>query len=157
MTKRLKNFRIIISTFGNLNEIKIKNLVINNKVKLKTFENIKVDGANIIKNDTELVIKPNNIIVTITYPEFLDLMAEYEFDSAIFIIILILSYLLSYQLLNYSAEFNTIQKKSKTEVIFITVFFIFLFIPMSYIDNREVSKQEYRTLAKLNPIIKSNG
>lgn len=75
------------------------------------------------------------------------------FNFEPFTIILVLTYLLAYKLSDYVANFNTIKEKSKTEIIFLCIFFIFLFIPMSHINQDEISKQEKRTLAKWEPFI----
>ncbi len=73
----------------------------------------------------------------------------------LFIIVSVLSYLLSYKLVDYLADFKTIKDKSRIDVIFLTIFFILLFVPMLKIDNVSTfSKQEGRSLAKYKPLIK---
>ena len=73
----------------------------------------------------------------------------------LFIIISVLSYLLSFKLVDYLADFKTIKDKSRIDVIFLTIFFILLFVPMLKIDNVSTfSKQEGRSLAKYKPLIK---
>lgn len=66
----------------------------------------------------------------------------------IFISILILSFLLSYKIVDYIADFKTIKQQSRTDIIFLLIFFILLCVPMSHIDNRAKSKTENRYLAK---------
>ncbi len=62
-----------------------------------------------------------------------------------------------YKLTDYVANFSTVKDKSRIEVIFLTIFFIFLFIPMSHINQNRVSVKENRLLAKWNPLIKKDG
>ena len=73
------------------------------------------------------------------------------------ITILVLSFLLFCKLADYLAEFKTLKYKSRIEIIFLTIFFIMLFIPMLHIDKSEISEQENRTLAKWQPFITAKG
>lgn len=76
---------------------------------------------------------------------------SFEFD--IFVIITILSFLLFYKIADYIADFKTIKGKSRLDIIFLTIFFAFLFVPLSHIDKSDISKQENRTLKKWKPLI----
>ena len=44
--------------------------------------------------------------------------------------------------------------KSKVDIVFLAIFFTFLFIPMCHINNEKISKEENRTLAVVEPLIK---
>ncbi len=155
--KKPKKIRIIISCNGNSNLITIKKIQINN-VELDNLKKMDVLGADVLNGkNQELVLKPESDTVILTYPETLKTKARIKFNFELFIIISILTFLFAYKLTNYSAEFNTIYKKSKIEIIFLSIFFIFLFVPMSYIDNRAISKKENRTLAKLAPLVDKEG
>lgn len=48
---------------------------------------------------------------------------------------------------------KNIDKQSRIDIIFLTIFFTFLFIPMSKINQDEISSQENRMLAKWQPLI----
>lgn len=78
---------------------------------------------------------------------------ENHLNIYLIISISILSFLFFYKISNYLADFRNIKNKSLIEIIFLTAFFIALFIPMSHIDNNESSEQENRTLAKLKPFL----
>ena len=67
-----------------------------------------------------------------------------------------LTYLLAYKLTDYVADYKSVECKSRIEIIFLTIFFVFLFIPITHINQAEISKQENRTLAKWQPLIKEN-
>lgn len=74
-----------------------------------------------------------------------------------FLIILICGYLLSLKLTSYLADFKNLQNQSRIEIIFLTVFFVMLFIPMSHINKNTVSKKENRKLAQYKTLIKNSG
>lgn len=105
-----------------------------------------------------MILKPDNdsTIITLNYPQTLQLTTTINFDFKIFVIILILTYLLTYKLTDYVADFKTVQNKSRIDIAFLTVFFVFLFVPMSHIINDDVSHQENRLLTKWQPLIKEN-
>lgn len=52
----------------------------------------------------------------------------------------------------YLKKLNLLNNKSKIDILFLTIFFIFLFVPMSYINQDEISEEENRTLAKWQPL-----
>lgn len=71
------------------------------------------------------------------------------------IVITVLSFLLSYKLTSYLADFKTLNNASRMDIVFLFIFFILLFIPMSHIDTQsDTSEKENRTLAKYEPFIK---
>ncbi len=70
--------------------------------------------------------------------------------------IVILTCLLAYKLTGCGAIFKTIQNKPLADTIFLTIFFVFLLIPMSRINMSDISLQENRTLAKWQPLINEN-
>lgn len=75
-----------------------------------------------------------------------------RFDFYPFCIILVLSYLGGLKLTDYLADFKDLKHQSRIEIIFLTVFFILLFIPMSHIDQNKSSKLENRNLATYKPL-----
>lgn len=78
------------------------------------------------------------------------------FDFMIFSIVLILVFLFVYKLTDYVSKFSTTQNKPIVDVIFLTIFFIFLLIPSLHINKDEISQKENRTLAKWKPFITQN-
>ncbi len=79
------------------------------------------------------------------------------FNGYPFLIILICGYLLSLKLTSYLADFKNIQNQSRIEIVFLTVFFIMLFIPMSHINRDYISQKENRTLTQWKPFIEDSG
>lgn len=82
---------------------------------------------------------------------------SYVFNFYLFSIITITAYLASLKITSYLANFKTIKNQSRIDIIFLTIFFIVLFIPMSNINKSEISETENRTLAKWQPILAEEG
>ncbi|MBO7672095.1 hypothetical protein J6S88_01675 [bacterium] len=80
-----------------------------------------------------------------------------KFEFLIFIILLVLIFLLVYKLTDYMANFKTIKGKSRIDIIFLTIFFVFLFIPMTHINQEKISVHENRRLAQWKPLIVEKG
>ena len=149
-----KRIRLVLKDIQNEFPVTVKNVNLKNgEYVIKNFDNTEVVGAKVLNNNNELVLKPLNNIIYITFNNKLNLYSNINFDYKLFIIIVILTYLLAYKLSNYAADFNTIKGKSKTDLIFLIIFFIFLLIPMLHIDKSEMSYRENRMLAKLKPFI----
>ena len=149
-----KRLRIIIFIYDELNPIIIKNIQLNNNVKIDNPDKFKVEGADVSTTDKGLILIPKDNVIVLTYPYTLNIKAENDFQFSLFIILIVLTFLLSYKLTNCMAEFNTLYEKSKIDIVFVSIFFVFLFIPMSNIDIKsQISEQENRTLAKLYPLI----
>jgi len=79
-----------------------------------------------------------------------------HFDFYPFVIILVLSYLGTLKLTDYLADFKDIKHQSRIEIVFLLVFFILLFIPMSHINQDVKSKKENRRLAVYKPLFKKH-
>lgn len=122
--------------------------------KLKDFENFTSDDAKLSYDKNNLIITPKNKKVVINYNKPLKLRAAMKFDILNFIVILVLSILLSCKLSNYLADFKSVKNCSRLDIVFLLIFFILLFIPMSHIKKDNVSKAENRKLAVYKPFIK---
>ncbi len=75
-----------------------------------------------------------------------------RFDFYLFAIISILAYLGGLKLTEYLADFKYIKRQSRIEIVFLLVFFIMLFLPMSHINQEASSYKENRTLAVYKPL-----
>ena len=85
------------------------------------------------------------------FPKISQLKIYINFE--LLIILTVISCFGTMLLLNYLSDIRTKEKASISDIIFLTVFFILLFIPMSHIDNSKFSLKENRPLAKFNPLI----
>ena len=79
---------------------------------------------------------------------------QVRIDYYIFFIILVISLLSAHKIVQYLAQFKFKEKTSRIDIVFVTVFFALLFIPMMKISDAEKSDQENRMLAKYVPFIK---
>lgn len=156
--KSPKRVKLILSDLSSNEPIAISNVKFRDgKYALESIGKFKVDGAKVVKKDNKLVLIPYNSRITLTYPETLKFRAGIKFDFLVFSSILILVYLLAYKLSDYVADFSTIEGKSRVEIIFLTIFFVFLFIPMLHMNQDVMSKKENRTLAEWKPLVAENG
>lgn len=119
------------------------------------MKNFEVDNAEISQIDDNFYIIPKSKSFKLIYPIKGHSTVKFEFE--IFVIILVLSCLTVFKLVDYLADFKTLQNKSRIEILFLMLFFTMLFLPMSYISQDEISKNENRTLAKWKPLILSDG
>lgn len=78
----------------------------------------------------------------------------YHFDTAVFIILLILSFLFISQAVAYLARFKILENSSRIDIVFLAVFFGLLYVPMLHIDDGETSEKEKRMLAPYQPLFK---
>lgn len=155
--KSPKRVKLILSDLSSNEPIAISNVKFRDgKYALESIGKFKVDGAKVVKKDNKLVLIPYNSRITLTYPETLKFRAGIKFDFLVFSSILILVYLLAYKLSDYVADFSTIEGKSRVEIVFLTIFFVFLFIPMLHINQDDISRKENRTLAKWKPLVTAN-
>ena len=95
------------------------------------------------------------LILWLTNPFWLVFKAKHHahFEFYIFTIILICGYLLSLKITEYLADFKTLKNQSRIEIIFLTIFFGMLFIPMSHIDRVSTrSDAERRNLSVYKPL-----
>lgn len=93
------------------------------------------------------------LLATNQYWLILKPKTEVLFDFYPFLIIAICGYLIFYKITEYLADLKSIENKSRNDIIFLTIFFILLFIPMAHISNAKSSKSENRTLAVWKPFI----
>ncbi len=155
-----KKVRFVFKYFSDNNPVEIKNITLKNgKYKIEDLNQFSLnEGKLSIENNTLIITPPlsrNEVILT--YNKKLHLRTSCKFDVKIFLIISVLTFLLFFKLTNYLADFKTIKKESRINIIFLTVFFIFLFIPLSHINKKEVSVEEKRFLEKWQPLIMYNG
>lgn len=157
-SKTARKFRLKISELEKGKVISIKNINLHfNKCKLNELDKFIIKGANFETKDNTLVITPNNETITLLYDKPINEKAPKRFEFELFTIILIISSLLGYKLLDYAADFSLIKHKSRIDIVFLCIFFVMLFIPMSHINQAEKSKTENRMLAKWKPLINQDG
>lgn len=153
-----KSFNLTLKDFNKKEIIELSNFNFRDgKLKLEDLSSFKVVGANSYVQDNKLVLEPTDYKITIEYPKSLKVRATTKFDFRIFVIIAVLSFLLAYKLSDYVADFSSIKGKSRVDIIFLSIFFVLLFIPMMHINQEKYLKHENRTLAVWKPFINADG
>lgn len=149
-----KKIRLVITGLEDNSPVEISNITLENgKYKLDDLDKFYNSTGNIAIKNNSLIIYPSSSSINLKYKKTLQVRTAIKFDFKIFVIILVLTYMLAYKLANYIANFKTVKNKSRLDLIFLIIFFVFLFIPMCNINKDEISAQENRTLAKLQPFI----
>lgn len=142
----VKNSNIIIS------DINLKN----GKLKLDNLKCFKTKNAEIKIDDNKIVLIPSNSSFQLIYDKPIKICADVKIDFYLLISLVILTFLLSYKLTSYMADFKNLKNQSRIEIIFLAIFVVFLFIPMSHINKEIATKGENRYLAKFIPLIENN-
>lgn len=142
-----KRFRLIICDLDTLEPLYLWNIKIGNKT-YNDFKNYSSDDAVIKIQNNKLVIYPKKQKFIILYNKSLNVRAKIKFEFELLIILTVLTFLAAYKIADYTADFNTVQGKSKIELIFLVCLFLFLYIPMMNISDNEISVKENRMLAK---------
>lgn len=124
------------------------------KYKLNDLENFSAENADLKIQGDSLIITPLEKEFSIYYNKTLNARSAVQFDFKVFVIILVLSFLLFYKLSDYLADFNTLKNQSRSDILFLVLFFIVLFIPMLKLDKELYSAKELRPFAQYQPFIK---
>jgi len=155
--KHVKRFKIMFSKMSvDHSNIVISNIQLKNgELKINDLKNFKAKNAAITIDNDKLILTPSNSAFQLIYDAPVKISADIAPDIFLLISIIVLTFLLAYKLTSYLADFKNIQNQSRIEIIFLTIFIVFLFIPMSHINQDEKAKGENRYLAKLKPFIKN--
>ena len=137
---KLRKLQIKFSEKNNIPEI--KQIKIRGRHKI-TLSNI-YSGADSLKKN----------VLTISLPK--TIKNKTSLDVKIFIILLTISVLFSFKLIQYLSRFKIIDKNSRIDIVFVVAFFLLITFPVLFISNKTVSNQENRTLAVYKPLIKNN-
>ena len=76
---------------------------------------------------------------------------NYSINFSVFLTVAVLSFLICYKIADCLVEIKEKEQASWADIIFLFVFFVFLCIPASKINQDDVSKGEFRTLAAWQP------
>ena len=92
----------------------------------------------------------------IIYKSPLNLSAKWQLkiDYYILFIISVIGLLAAHKIVLYLAQFKFKESTSRLDIVFVTVFFILLFVPMLHISEADRSEKENRMLAHYVPFIK---
>ena len=157
-SKRAKRFRLEFSNLEIGKTFEIKDISLHfKKCKLNELDKFVAEKADLTTKDGTLYLTPKEQTITLLYNKPINEKGPIKFEFELFTIILILSSLFGYKLMDYVADFSSVKHKSRVDIVFLCIFFSMLFIPMSHIKQDEISKSENRTLAKWKPLLKNDG
>lgn len=147
--REIIRFRLDLGS--NPEKLIISNLALKGSQKLKfnnfnKFNFLHIDDKQIAPN--QLIINTNHRDPYIVYKDKLSLTAKTLVDWHIFIILITFYFFVSWKLIKYLAKFKIEKNHSRIDIVFLSVFFALLFVPMSRISDAEKSVQENRMLAK---------
>ena len=86
-----------------------------------------------------------------------DLYYQKSLDIRLFVVFLTLSWLMSYKLVNYLAHLKIAEHNSRIDIVFFCTVMGLMFMPMLNINQKDISQQENRALAKYKPFVKEDG
>ena len=132
------------------------------------YNNLTVNGQKLLNKDTkasfatpyvaQIAVKPDQKI-DISFEAKRDMMPNWSLcaDVKMFISFLIISFLCAQMLIYWLAKFKIFEHKSRLDVVFLSIFFMLLILPMTRTDNLEKTIQENRMLAQYKPLVASGG
>ncbi len=152
--KKIYKFRF---DFGNNPEtVTIKNLTLSGKaLDFHDFVFNKHIASKTIGTDT-LTITSTTDDPYIVYKKDLNISPHITIDWCYFLIVLCASWFIFSKGIGYLARFKVFENHSRIDIVFLSIFFILLFIPMLNISDAEKSEQENRMLAA-KPHLVHNG
>lgn len=146
-SKNLIKFRL---DFGpNPGQVAISDLRITGKNQLNIedfsiFDHIYIDSF-IYSNNSLTIVSSQEDPFMVYRPE---VNARGYTDYRLLFVLFLLLFLTLYKPVEYLAQLKSIHKQSRVNIVFVSIFFIFLFIPFILRSDKTVSVQENRNLAK---------
>jgi len=154
--KRLK-LKFNISSSENLSNIYINKIYVQkHQIKIKNKNDFISKNAKIVINKNTLIITPQEYNFEIICLEKLNIKPDIKIHFYVVTTIFILIFLIIYKLIGYICNFKVYKKYPTIEIIFLIIFFVILFIPMSKIDTAKNMAQENRMIATFPSIINND-
>ncbi len=155
--EKMLRFRLDLGQFPQ--EVILSDLKVSGEktVAMETLSDFTLHEIDSSKQDGKFFqLTSNQPDPYIIYKSPVNLQAKWQvrIDYYIFFIILVISLLSAHKIVQYLAQFKFKEKTSRIDIVFVTVFFVLLFIPMMKISDAEKSEKENRMLAKYVPFIK---
>lgn len=138
---------------GSSATTKITNLRIKGKNVHKVFDFANECAfnppENLQPNGRELIVHAGNgKDVYIWIKNHVNVRYTRHIDWLIFVSILVIGFFISLKIIQYIVQYKETESASKKDIAFVSLFFCALFLPMSAINDADISEQEKRTLAK---------
>ena len=132
------------------------------------YKNFKVNGQEIFNDTKKLhynkgyenrfpIKKGETFSIEFEAKRHIPLNLVYGIEPLLFISCLAISFLLSRMVVYWLSQFKIREHHSRVDIVFLSVFFALLMIPMSHINQDEKSDRENRMLAKYVALINNQG
>lgn len=113
----------------------------------------KVGGGKVVDLTERLEQKRFATVLTVNLTKPVNIRVGYAFNEKMFVILLTLICAAAYKLLGYLSDLAAKEGRSRTDIVFVALFFTLLFVPMLYIDDKESSEEESRRLATVPDLL----
>ena len=155
-TYKISRFRL---DFGNAPfDVEISDLTIKGRRKIQLDFSDFSYNSHIEKHSVsnkKLKIYSSKTNPFIIYNKDLKLKGMLVLEWLNLIILATFFYLLFTKIVNYLSFFKLEKQSSRIDIVFVAIFTVLLFLPMSYISDKKISKQENRTFAP-KPMLLTN-
>lgn len=152
--KHPKRLQLILRQASEKGGGELSSLAVNgHEIDLSRFE---AHSCDIKFSSNTLHIKNITNFSQIFFNETLNIYPKLIFNFNIFIILVILNYLLIYKLTSYLANFKSIDKISRIDILFLLSFFIILIIPSLKMNDYIYIPYERRKAAPFPEFINNN-
>ncbi|MBP5343788.1 MAG: hypothetical protein J6Y85_01765 [Alphaproteobacteria bacterium] len=154
--QHVSKFRFDFGT--NPGEVILSNpTILGSKDKVLNLKKLKfnqIGTYEISANAIKLISNQNDPFIV--FDQILDINPKGNIDWCIFLILLCTYWFIFSKGIAYLTKFKIFEKNSRIDIVFLTVFFVILFIPMLNISDAEKSEQENRMLT-VKPRLIYNG
>lgn len=150
--KKIKRLRL---DFGsNPGEILIRRLQLQGlwTQKIRNFEGSYNQIDSFTSDKGKLLILSEQKDPYLFFKKKFNLPHGYQIDWKVLVILITLAFLISYKTVDYLAQFKILENHSRIDIVFLSVFFLVLFIPVGNINQDKISVQENRVLATYKPL-----
>ena len=151
-------FRLDLGQFPQ--KITISDLKVSGKTavlmdKLSDFSFHQIDSSKQDGKFFQLISNQPDPYIIYKTPVNIEAKWQVKVDYYILFIIAVISLLAAHKIVKYLAQFKFKENSSRIDIVFVTIFFVLLFVPMLKISGADKSEKENRMLAKYVPFIKN--
>ena len=156
--EKILRFRLDLGQFSQ--KVTISDLKVRGKTtvimdKLSGFVLHQIDSSKQKGNSFHFISNQPDPYIIYKTPVNIEAKRQVRLDYYILFIIAVISLLAGHKIVKYLAQFKFKESSSRIDIVFVTVFFVLLFIPMLKISGADKSEKENRMLAKYVPFIKN--
>ena len=142
--------RLCLKIIHPIDEITLSNFKLSGKKNLVfiSFDSFNIEGSAKVQDDNNFITiapSPTDAFITINNISF---KGKHSFNIHFFLILAFIYFLISYKIVQYLSVFKIKDSSSRIDIVFVAVFYVLIFLPMSNISTEANSIQENRNLAQ---------